>query len=62
MKLRSLKELSEELDMMASQLRESLNADGARPSPWRFDDWITEYRQAFGRGWRALSAGDKQRV
>lgn len=56
MKRRSLNELSEDLDMLASQLRESLDGDGSRPSPWRLDDWMTEYRQAYGRGWRAVTA------
>jgi len=40
--------LSEDLDMMASQLREYLDDEDNRPpTPFRFDDWFTEYRDIY---------------
>jgi hypothetical protein len=37
-------QLADDLTMLASQLRESTEADDNAPSPWTFDDWLTEYR------------------
>lgn len=38
-----MRELSEDLDMLATQLRESLSGGGAPPTSWRFDDWLARY-------------------
>jgi hypothetical protein len=35
------------LDMLASQLRESVDGRGKAPSPWRFDDWLRTYRDLY---------------
>lgn len=38
-------DLSDTLAMLASQLRESLDDPRNQPPhPWRFDDWLAEYR------------------
>ena len=37
-------ELADDLTMLASQIREAGQGEGALPHPWHIDDWLTRYR------------------
>lgn len=42
-----MRELADDLQMLASQIRESTgDPKNAAPHPWTFDDWFTKYRDA----------------
>lgn len=41
-----LTELSDRLQMFASQLSEAVRGDGEPPHPWRLDEWMIEYERA----------------
>lgn len=36
--------LADNLNMFASQIRESLKNESELPHPWVFDDWLNDYR------------------
>lgn len=42
-----MRQLSDELTMYSSQLREALSGGGDPPHPWHIEPWLSEYASAF---------------
>ena len=40
---------ADDLAMFASQIREAMRGEGDLPHPWKFDDWLVDYRDRFDR-------------
>ena len=49
---------ADDLAMFASQIREAMRGEGDLPHPWKFDDWLVDYRDRFDRMRKVSNAGN----